>query len=179
MPPLIFSAGLVCNEAVSCRASHAVLHLGRCVSGLLSSSPSLSLATLWSFCRTWSAQKPLPNGILMPPAHLELKDEMRPKGKGSFFLQLLQPATASQVFFSQPQGCFFLVSHYRQVQTLEYFNSDVRTVVSAHDKPFVCLKKKTKQNKKIKLQGIPESCCNSRCYEVLIDCPIHPSHRRS
>lgn len=77
-------------------------------------------------------------------------------------------------FFSlNPQGCFFLVSHYRQVQTLEYFNSDVRTVVSAHDKPFVCLKKK-----KI-LQGTPESCCNSRCYEVLIDCPIHPSHCRS
>lgn len=138
----MFSTGLICKKAVSCRASHAVLHLGWCVSGLLSSPPSLSLATLCSFCRTWSSQKPLPNGILMPPAHLELKDEMRPKRKVSFFLQLLQPATASQVFFSQPQGCFFLFSHYRQAQTLEYSNSDVRTVVSAHDKPFVCLKKK-------------------------------------
>ena len=92
---LIFSAGLVCNKAVCCRASHTVLHLGWSVSGLLSSPLSLSLAILWPFCGTWSSQKPLPSGILMLPAHLELKDEMRPRRKVSFFLQLLQPAIAS------------------------------------------------------------------------------------
>lgn len=87
----------------------------------------------------------------MPPAHLGLKDEMRPKRKVSFFLQLLQPATASQVFFSQLQGCFFLFSHYRQAQTLEYSNLDVRTVVNAHDKT-ICLPKKKKKKKNFKGQ---------------------------
>lgn len=96
-----------------------------------------------------------------------------PEGRSPFSCSCSNQQLLLRFFSLNPRVAFFLFSHRRQAQTWEYSSSDIRTVISAKNKSFVCLKTKSK------LQVTTESCCNSRPYEVLIDCPIHPSHHRS
>lgn len=127
-----------CNEVISRRAPHAVLHLGWTERGL-GFQPVLShtVALLWNPSLSQS-----PQIILVPPAYLELKDGVRPRSEASSFKQLLQPAIAPPVFISQPQGCLFLFPHLRQAQSVQCSTPNVKTVVNAHHKPSVCFKSK-------------------------------------